>query len=124
MDNSWMAQGACRGQDPSTFFPSRTEPEKVKQAKAVCAGCPVKDSCLEWALYYNERDGVWGGVSARKRRLMRREAITESRALILCGECGKEFVGAPQSTLCSEECRDVRRKESRRKYSQRKSVVA
>lgn len=125
MDSSWFALGACRGEDPNTFFPARKEPWKVKAAKEICSRCPVSEKCLEWAIYHNERDGVWGGVSARKRRLLRRDAVANETAITLCEECGGEFYGTSQMKLCSEECRLVRRRESRRRYeaSKKESVA-
>lgn len=63
------AQGACRGVNWMTFFPLRGEP--TEPAKAICAGCPVREPCLEWAIP-NEKVGIWGGSSERTRRSLRR----------------------------------------------------
>jgi hypothetical protein len=38
---------------------------------AICALCPVRLACLDWAIEHNERNGIWGGVSARSRQRMR-----------------------------------------------------
>ena len=72
---AWHQHGACRGADPNLFFPERGE--SVKEAKAVCARCPVRAECLEYALENHEVVGIWGGLSARERRQLsrtRREA--------------------------------------------------
>jgi WhiB family redox-sensing transcriptional regulator len=72
---AWHQYGACRGADPNMFFPERGE--SVKEAKAVCARCPVRAECLEYALENHEVVGIWGGLSARERRQLsrtRREA--------------------------------------------------
>ena len=49
------------------FYPDRGR--STKGAKALCARCPVKSACLEFAL--KDQDvfyfGVWGGTSARDR---------------------------------------------------------
>lgn len=66
----WAAQAACRGADQTVFFPVRGE--LVGPARRVCAGCPVRESCLEYALANNEKFGVWGGKSERERRRIRR----------------------------------------------------
>ncbi len=66
MDTSWMAQGLCRFEPPSTFFPS--DGVGVETAKRICAACPVKEPCLEYALEHRIDHGVWGGTSERQRR--------------------------------------------------------
>ena len=67
----WTARAACRGVGADVFF---TEPgEATRPAKAVCAECPVREECLDYALRNGERHGVWGGTSERERRWMRRE---------------------------------------------------
>ncbi len=48
------------------FFPARGE--SVRDAKAVCAGCPVRSECLDFALRLKVAHGVWGGLSERERR--------------------------------------------------------
>ena len=68
---AWHQHGACRGADPNLFFPARGE--SVKEAKAVCARCPVRAECLEYALTNQEKFGIWGGLSERERRQLRRQ---------------------------------------------------
>jgi WhiB family transcriptional regulator, redox-sensing transcriptional regulator len=70
----WMALAACRGVDPELFYTERGE--STREAKAVCAGCPVREECLLYAVANVERYGVWGGRSERERRRMRSEART------------------------------------------------
>ncbi len=48
MDNEWMAEGNCRTEAPSLFFPS--DGVGVEVARRICANCPVKLPCLEYAL--------------------------------------------------------------------------
>lgn len=67
---SWRERAACRGCDPEMFFPERGA-NTVAQTKAVCAGCEVRDECLAENL--GERVGVWGGLSERERRILRRD---------------------------------------------------
>jgi WhiB family redox-sensing transcriptional regulator len=116
-----MADAACKAVDPAIFFPARNEPDSGILAKKICAGCPVRKSCLQWALYYNEREGVWGGESARTRRLLRRE-MGEDKRTLFCQKCGCEYQGHSRSRLCSEECRKSLRKEARAKYKERISA--
>ena len=81
-DWDWQVLAACRGTDTSNFYhpenergPSRSRREM--RAKAVCARCPVIDSCLRWALAAREPYGVWGGLSVEEREalLTRRPAL-------------------------------------------------
>jgi WhiB family redox-sensing transcriptional regulator len=77
---SWKDEANCLGVDPDLFFPERGE--STKQAKSVCAGCVVRDECLEYAIVNVEKFGIWGGKSERERRLLRRErALKQAAAL-------------------------------------------
>jgi WhiB family redox-sensing transcriptional regulator len=67
--------GACADPavDPRLFFPNRGQMDIIKKAKAICADCPVRSGCLEYALTPPlEMHGVWGGKSDRERRRLRR----------------------------------------------------
>jgi WhiB family redox-sensing transcriptional regulator len=74
METEWMARGTCVHEPPSTFFPS--DGVGVEVARRICAGCPVQEPCLEYALAQRIEHGVWGGCSERERRriLKRRRA--------------------------------------------------
>jgi WhiB family transcriptional regulator, redox-sensing transcriptional regulator len=63
---TWRKRAACRGIDPEVFFP--VTDEDAEEAKAICATCPVREACLEYALAHREREGVWGGATERERR--------------------------------------------------------
>lgn len=71
-DPRWREEAACRGVDPNVFFPDRGDTFGVRAAKAICAGCPVRTDCLDYAITYAERTGIWGGKSERERRELRR----------------------------------------------------
>ena len=71
MSLTWRNRAACRGVDPDVFYPASDEETEV--AKAICAQCPVREACLEYALANRERDGVWGGATERERRRMIRQ---------------------------------------------------
>lgn len=62
---SWHSEAACRGVDAELFFPGSDE--EAGPAKAVCATCPVRETCLAFALKRGERYGVWGGLTERER---------------------------------------------------------
>lgn len=81
----WSARGACNGVDPDLFYPEHGTPPK--QAKEVCSRCPVIFDCLDYALAHNEREGVWGGLSVRERRVIRRaqrQAVVPSERARAC----------------------------------------
>ena len=68
---SWRKRAACRGVDPEVFYPVTDEEAGV--AKAICASCPVREACLEYALSAREREGIWGGATERERRRILRQ---------------------------------------------------
>ena len=70
MELEWMAEGKCREVPPSVFFPS--DGVGVDAARKICAECPVKAPCLEYALVHRIDHGVWGGASERERRRIAR----------------------------------------------------
>ena len=65
-EREWRDQAACKGMNPTVFFPERNNPNAVKQAKTVCATCPVSTQCGEAG--QTEQTGIWGGVSGFKRQ--------------------------------------------------------
>lgn len=67
----WVRHAACRGVDTAKFFTERGE--STAEAKAVCAGCPVREECLTYAINNGEKAGVWGGLSPQERRRLRRK---------------------------------------------------
>jgi WhiB family redox-sensing transcriptional regulator len=74
----WQAQANCMGVDPDLFFPERGA--STREAKEVCRGCVVREDCLEYALANGEKFGIWGGLSERERRKIRRRRALERRA--------------------------------------------
>ena len=73
----WQERANCLGVDPDLFFPERGA--STREAKGVCRGCEVKDECLEYALAHGEKFGIWGGLSERERRRVRRARALERR---------------------------------------------
>lgn len=74
----WQEHANCLGVDPDLFFPERGA--STREAKGVCAGCEVRGSCLEYALDNGEKFGIWGGLSERERRRLRRQRALARRA--------------------------------------------
>src|SRR5438270_4777966 len=75
----WRDQAACRGLDVDAFFPD--DDAGTAEAKAVCARCPVRTACLEFALAARQDDGVWGGLTAAERKRLRRRRRAAARAV-------------------------------------------
>ena len=78
--SSWVERARCRGMDVELFFPIGTgeaAQAQAERAKRVCAECPVRRECLEYALSSGADDGIWGGMTPQERRqlhLRRRRA--------------------------------------------------
>ncbi len=70
---SWQERALCAETDPESFFPEKGG--STREAKQVCQGCEVRSECLEYALTHDERFGIWGGLSERERRRLRRQAV-------------------------------------------------
>lgn len=73
-DERWQDHAACAGGKGAVFYPPM-RPEKKsqrrareEQAKAVCAGCRVRQECLDHAITHGERYGIWGGMTDNERR--------------------------------------------------------
>ena len=76
-EKSWQTKSNCMGVDPDLFFPERGA--STREAKEVCRGCVVREECLEYALSNGEKFGIWGGMSDRERRRLRRARALERR---------------------------------------------
>jgi len=70
---SWQERALCAQTDPESFFPEKGG--STREAKKVCTGCDVKGDCLEYALAHDERFGIWGGLSERERRRLKKQAV-------------------------------------------------
>ncbi|WP_272878798.1 WhiB family transcriptional regulator [Rothia nasisuis] len=70
---SWQADALCAQTDPEAFFPEKGG--STRDAKRVCNECPVREACLEYAMENDERFGIWGGLSERERRRLRKQAV-------------------------------------------------
>ncbi|HYI34078.1 MAG TPA: WhiB family transcriptional regulator [Glaciibacter sp.] len=70
---AWQSDSLCAQTDPEAFFPEKGG--STRDAKKICASCEVKSQCLEYALANDERFGIWGGLSERERRKLRKRAV-------------------------------------------------
>ena len=70
---SWQERALCAQTDPEAFFPEKGG--STREAKRVCMSCEVRAECLEYALANDERFGIWGGLSERERRRVKKRAV-------------------------------------------------
>ena len=72
LELSWQERALCAQTDPEAFFPEKGG--STREAKRVCMSCEVRAECLEYALAHDERFGIWGGLSERERRRLKRRS--------------------------------------------------
>ena len=73
----WRDQAACRGADLGLFFPERGE--SAEPARQICARCPAREPCLDYAVTNRIVYGVWGGLTGRERRTLQSRWVRASR---------------------------------------------
>jgi WhiB family transcriptional regulator, redox-sensing transcriptional regulator len=79
--SDWRHHAACRDFDPELFFPINEQlpgegvpapcADQIREAKAVCANCPVRRECLDYALVTPRTLGIWGSTTTVQRRVIR-----------------------------------------------------
>ncbi|MGX7827770.1 WhiB family transcriptional regulator [Actinokineospora sp. 24-640] len=72
-EQEWQERALCAQTDPEAFFPEKGG--STREAKRICLGCEVRAECLEYALAHDERFGIWGGLSERERRKLKKRAV-------------------------------------------------
>jgi WhiB family redox-sensing transcriptional regulator len=121
-DPDWEDHAACNGVPAEVFFPQRGDPST--QAKEICGGCPVRDDCLAAAMLRGEKWGIWGGLSERERRQLRK---TVMRTQPVNGGSGPQPIkhgttngyaqeyrrGIPRC----QECKDAHNRSGRARYN-------
>jgi WhiB family transcriptional regulator, redox-sensing transcriptional regulator len=73
----WQERALCAQTDPDAFFPGKGG--STSEPKKVCRACPVTAECLEYALRTDQRYGVWGGLSERQRRKIKRQRDADAQ---------------------------------------------
>ncbi|MGE5693661.1 MAG: WhiB family transcriptional regulator [Candidatus Sericytochromatia bacterium] len=67
--SSWVSKARCRSADPDQLF---VRGAAQKKAAAICRACPVVMECAIDALDNEIEFGVWGGMTERQRRALRK----------------------------------------------------
>ncbi len=103
-----LERGLCattKGLDASIFFPDPTAGRSAgKEAKAVCARCPVQLSCLHYSIRSREEAGVWGGVTENQRRKFVSAYGKTGKLPWFCAVCRKPYVRIDSEPYCSAPC--------------------
>ena len=73
----WRELAVCRGTNLEVFFPGRGE--TAGPARQVCAACPVRQPCLDYAITNRITYGIWGGLTERERRAPRSGWVRAAR---------------------------------------------
>jgi WhiB family redox-sensing transcriptional regulator len=102
LDAVWMERAACKGTDTdAVFYPEIPHMSAGDEARAICAVCPVREQCLEYAIDNHEPDGIWGGKTWRQRRRLvtaRRRELEEGptppRKVVAIRGPGGHFLGS------------------------------
>lgn len=107
--DAWRIGTPCSQSDPEIWFPDKGQ--SAKPAKGICFGCDVREQCLAYALDNDERFGIWGGLSERERRRLKRgipikhAVLLKAVEMVPCGHCGKDFrKESKTSRYCSKSC--------------------
>lgn len=69
MNDTWREAAVCASVGTEPFFPEKGA--SAREARAVCAVCPVRAACLRYAIEHDERHGIWGGLTEHQRRRLR-----------------------------------------------------
>jgi WhiB family redox-sensing transcriptional regulator len=70
----WRQHGSCYGSFNPVFF----DANERKQARRICADCPVRTACGQWAMSQNVPLGVFGGLAPRERQRQIRDGWRET----------------------------------------------
>lgn len=99
----WTRNGACLEVNPDMFFPGKGDHRTAREAREVCDRCTERIECLAYAMRNREREGIWGGKTARERQTLR----AGQKA---CWDCSEL---APAGRKYCEPCRARRRRASK-----------
>ena len=133
LDISWRDQAACKSVPTETFFPTVEDAGIPTTLAKLCAGCPVKSECLDFAVSDSTIFGIWAGTDEKERRKMRQSKQKGktppgpvkdfSRACAHCGNSFEPETIRSKRIYCSEFC--VKRASSIRwnkNYAQRRKA--
>lgn len=115
----WREQAACKGMDPSWWFPEGQGAPGVAKARRVCNGCTVRQQCFEYAEEAPELDGIWGGYGTVSRRRSKNRTPYTAPTTV-CVDCGTPLDSRTlaRCSPCTEKSRlDAHRRNALSRYS-------
>jgi WhiB family redox-sensing transcriptional regulator len=99
----WQERAACRGVGIDLFFPvGSTGPaaDEIRRARQICAGCPVRQQCLDYALASGQQYGIWGGLDEQERRRLRQQLRKRGPGSVQAGDAGRHDGAQTGSGRC------------------------
>jgi WhiB family transcriptional regulator, redox-sensing transcriptional regulator len=111
-ERDWRLEAACREVDPELFFPDPGQAPQAAQAKAVCAGCGVRGSCLEAALHgpqaHQDHTGIFAGTTASDRvRLRGRESMAQGTRFLQDRTAAEQALGLANEVSIDRAARQL-----------------
>ncbi|MEC3995065.1 WhiB family transcriptional regulator [Actinacidiphila sp. DG2A-62] len=120
----WRLQAACADEDPELFFPEHSGGQQARDAKAVCATCPVEAECRAWAMQVGVEYGVWGGTSAADRRHQGVKPVRMERQVKPCGTQAAYDRHIKRGEPVDDECREANRLRQAARRAAKKAAAA
>ncbi|HYT24906.1 MAG TPA: WhiB family transcriptional regulator [Actinomycetota bacterium] len=111
-ERDWRLDAACRDADPELFFPDQGQLPQVAAAKEVCAGCAVRQPCLDTALHgplrRDDQHGIFAGTTAHDRtRLRGRPAMAEGTRFLTDRAAAEEALALANRVSLDRAAREL-----------------
>lgn len=90
----WHVRAACAGTNTDAFFVGERSTDAVREARAICARCPVRPDCLTAAYAEGDEHTIRAGTTNRERRAFLRKANGNVPLAVV------EAVGDTYTLLC------------------------
>lgn len=110
---TWRTEAACRGMDPTIFFPDADDLDAVAAAITICRRCPVAEPCRMAAAARGEKTGVWGAWQASSLQKLRRRGTGR------CVGCSTEI--STRALRC-DSCNRAHERAYHREYQRTKTA--
>ena len=113
----WRDQAFCAGTPDLWFSDPRTR--EAARARTLCADCPVRYDCLDYAISSRPACGIWAGLDHN-------QLAAAYGHLHVCRCCGTLFAGgrANPPGYCSGLCRETERRQQQIRCDRRRALAA
>lgn len=128
----WQTRASCRDHpNPDLWFPERGDHDSPREALQICADCPVREQCREFALETDQVDGIWGELTSMQRtKLIGRPAHRRRRSsadpvtdLQPCGTAAAYARHLRRSETPCRPCKDANAQLQRAKAARRRACM-